>query len=932
MAHNGSSAPLPSLRHSHGGIEVPDPLVATKVTLPRLRRPCVPRRALLRRLHAGLQAGHLLSLISAPAGYGKTTTLRLWLDELDRPAAWLRLDPGDNDLPRFLTYLAAALQRSVDGLGRTAWEGGAAARELDPARVASLLANELQALEQPVVLVLEDYHQIDNPQIDGLLTALLRHALPTLHLAITTREDPALPVAHLRAHNQLTEVRAADLRFAPEEAAAFLTQVMALPLPEPQVALLTQRTEGWAAGLQLAALSLQESHDPDALIRAFGGAHRHVLDYLLEEVLNAQSEEVRRFLRQTAILEQLCADLCQAVSGQPESRRRLRELERRNLFLLPLDDHRTWYRYHALFADLLRSQLLQSEPELWDELHARAAAWYRDHGYIHQAVEHAFQCARPDLALHLLEAHAFPLLFQGEVTTVAAWFERLPEESLQQSPMLCIGKAWAWVLMQRGPRTGEVARALRAAEQALERVQAAAPLRRLVAGHSASIQAFLLQAPAVGGERPEKLLATSQEAQRLLPEDEKAIRSVNALNIGYAYTALADLPAAEQAYAQALEDGVAGGNWYAAIYGPIDLVALAMLKGRLSEALQMCEENLDRFNRLMAGQRFPPIGDLYSLKGSILLEKNQLAEAEQALLQGVSLLPWTGEYEAQLRGYAALARLRAAQGDRVGMLESLKCLEESRPEVAVLAQAVRHRWSVQAWAAHKESLEEARLWLAQAAMRFAGLPDITGVDPVSRMHFQAYLCAAHILTRLARPPAHAAAWLDAHAYLARQAAFAAAHGLVGWQMEIRVVRALMYHAAGAAQDALGMIQAALRAAAPRGYVRLFLDERDRMRPLLEFAAPHLADPDLAVFARRLLDAMAGSAVPAQTAAGDAERLSERELEVLALLAAGLAYKEIGEQLFLSLNTVQFHVKNIYGKLQVNKRVQAIQKARDLKLI
>jgi LuxR family maltose regulon positive regulatory protein len=922
-----------------GGIGVADPLLTTKVSLPLLRHPFVPRKEVLRRLSAGLKEHHLLALISAPAGYGKTTTLRLWLEELRRPVAWVRLETTDNELAQFLKYVLTACQRSVDTLGRTALEVVESAREVNLAHVSSLLINDLHALEQPLILVLEDYHLIENPAIDAFIVSLLQQEMQNLHLVLTTREDPGLPLAHLRVRNQLTEIRAADLRFSREEASEFFTKVMSVHLPEKQVAILAQRTEGWVAGLQLAALSLKENQAPEAFIHAFRGTHRHVLDYLLEEVLNGQTEGVRSFLRQTSILEQLSAALCEAVTGQKNSQQLLRDLERSNLFLVPLDDHRTWYRYHALFAELLKNQLAQTEPERCDDLHARAAGWYQANGFVHEAIEHAFQVADRSLVLRLLETHVFPMLFQGEVTTVAAWYDRLrvedhrlPDFSLQTSPMLCIGKAWSLALMQRQTRTGEVEQAFQAADNALKLTNADEALRNLIAGHTASIQAYLMQLPAFAAENPEKLIEISQRAQQLLPKTENAIRSVNALNIGRGYTALADLAAAERAYQQAFEDGVAGGNFYAAIYGPINLVAIAIIKGELHEALRLSELNLDRFNRLLARQRFPPMGDLYILKGSILLEENRLAEAEQVLTQGLSLVRWTGEYEAHMRGYSAMARVRFIQGDWTGMLESIKILEETRSDVAIYAQALRHRLAAHDWIANKNSLEEAQLWVTQTAVNFRNLPDITGVDPVSRIHFQVYLSTAHILTRLAVRNPKAYSLLDVHIYLARQERFADTHQLVGWLVEIWLVRALMYQVEGRTEDAYNLIQMALSASAPRGYFRIFLDEGDLLRPGLESVASRLKDNELSAYVKRLLEAMPEGLVKGKTKPIDEERLSERELEVLRLLAAGLNYEEIGRQLFLSLSTIQFHVKNIYGKLQVNKRIQAVEKAREMNLL
>jgi LuxR family maltose regulon positive regulatory protein len=909
-----------------------DPLLVTKVSLPILRHILVPRKKVLNQLSQGIQDGHLLTLVSAPAGYGKTTTIRMWVEEAGYPVAWVTLENSDNDLKQFLTYVLTALQQAGDDLGQAALEVVENTQEIILQRILGLLINDLYGLDQPIVLVLEDYHLIENEEIDRVIELMLNQAITNLHLVITTREDPNLPLTRLRVRNQLTEIRAMDLSFSLEEAGEFFSNVMGVNLSEKEMEILKNRTEGWVAGLQLAALSLKESRDPTKFVEAFRGTHRHVLDYLIEEVLNSQPEEVREFLQRTSILEQLSPSLCEALTGQEASRKYLHYLENSNLFLVPLDEERTWYRYHALFGELLKNQLLQAEPECVDDLHERAAGWYQKNGFIQNAVEHAFQSSSSSKVFELIEKYALPMLYRGEVLTVVGWFDRLPESFMQSSPMMCIGKAWALAVMQHQTRTEEVEQALQAADDALNRANADEALRNLIAGHAASIQAFLMQSPAFGREKPEKLIETSQKAQQLLPEDEKAIRSVNALNIGYGYIVLANLSAAERAYQQAFKDGMAGGNWYAAIYGQIDLIAIAIIKGQLKDALQSCETNIDRFNRLLAGQRFPPIGDLYSLKGSILLEENHLAEAEQALIQGVGLLHWIGEYEAHIRGYSALARLRSIQGDWTGMLESIKFLEETRPEVAIYAQALRHRLSVHDWVANKNSLEEAQLWVAQAAIRFNNLPDITGVDPVSRMYFQAYLSTAHILTRLAVRNPQADSLLDVHKYLVRQERFADAHEMVGWLIEIWIVRALMYQVEGRAEDAHHMIQAALSASAQRGYFRIFLDEGDLVRPLLQSAKPRLKDNDLSAFVKRLLEAMPGEFAKGKMALVDEKILSDRELEVLALLAAGQTYKEIGQQLFLSLNTVQFHIKSIYSKLSVNRRVQAIGKAREMNLI
>ncbi|HEX9091353.1 MAG TPA: hypothetical protein VF831_07675, partial [Anaerolineales bacterium] len=513
------------------------------------------------------------------------------------PVAWVTLEKSDNDVRQFLTYILTALQQARDDLGQAALEAVENGREIDLQRILGLLTNDLCDLDHPIVLVLEEYHLIENQKIDQVIEWMLNRAIVNLHLVITTREDPNLPLTRLRVRNQLTEIRAVDLSFSLEEAGEFFSNVMGVDLPKKEMEILKNRTEGWAAGLQLAALSLKEGRDPTKFVEAFRGTHRHVLDYLIEEVLGSQPDEIREFLCRTSILDQLSPSLCEAVTGQEASRKYLHYLENNNLFLVSLDEERTWYRYHALFGELLKNQLVQAEPECVDDLHERAAGWYQKNGFIQRAVEHAFQISNSSRVSNLIEKYAIPMLYRGEVSTVVGWFDRLPESLMQSSPMMCIGKAWSLVLMLRQPRK-EVEQALQAAQDALNLADADEALRNVIAGQTASIQARLMRLSALAGKRPEELIKTSQKAQHLLPEDEKAIRSVNALNIGYGYEALADLPAAERAFKQALEDGVAGGNFYAAVNGPISLIVIAIMQGQLKDALQLCETNIDQFNRL----------------------------------------------------------------------------------------------------------------------------------------------------------------------------------------------------------------------------------------------------------------------------------------------------------------------------------------------
>ena len=905
-------------------------LLRTKLFIPQTRGNLVPRPRLVELLNTGLDKE--LTLIAAPAGFGKTTLVVDWLKQIDLPAAWLSLDEADNDLPRFLAYLAAAFQQVDEQIGLSLLSALQSPQLPVMEKVLTVLLNEIAFRTDPLILVLDDYHLLTDTANLEVMEFLLHHQPPQLHLVLTTREDPDLPLARLRARDQLIEIRAKDLRFTQGEAEAFLRDVMGLALSEQDIAELEGRTEGWAVGLQLAGLSMQKQADLKSFIADFSGSNRHILDYLTDEVIQQQPEDIRTFLLQTSIIDRLSGPLCDTLTGRIDSAKILAHLEAANLFVIPLDEERRWYRYHHLFSDLLRSKLARTQSEWIPELHRRASRWHEENGDIQAAVDHALQASDLTQAAHLIEHHTLPKLYQGEVARVVGWFDRLPEAILESEPMLCIDKAWALVLVRRGARSGEVERALQAADEALERVNAGEALRNLVAGHAASIRAFLLRRPSLLGKEPEKLIALSQEAQRLLPVEEKAIRSTTALNIGHGYLALADLEAASRAFQQALDDGLSGGNFYAAIYGPFYLIFSAVLMGHLREALQLCETNIERFNKILAGKYFPAIGGLYIYKSSILLEFNRISEAEPKLMEGLDLVRWTGETAAYKKGYTTLARLRASQGDWPAMLEAVKTLEETWPEGILYAQTLRHRLSMRQWPDDPDVQRDAYTWLAQSGIEFDDLAVVDSVDSIDTSRFECYLNAAHVLRYLAQGKPGAFPLEGAHAYLKRQQDFAVSHGFVSWVVEIAIARTLLYHAAGKKNEALETLEGALSAAAPTGLLRIFADEYGPLQVLLEELKPRLTDEALIAYASRLLEAFCCEGTKPETGEGHQELLSERELEVLHNLAKGLTYEEIGRQLFLSLNTIQFHVKNIYRKLLVNKRVQAIEKAREMNLI
>src|SRR5437588_5458158 len=439
------------------------PILATKLYLPRLRPNVVFRPRLLERLNEGVH--RKLTLISAPVGFGKTTLVSEWVEGIERPTAWLSLDEGDNDPTRFLTYLVAALQTIAATIGQGVLGVLQSPQPPPPEAMLTALLNDITALSDQFVLVLDDYHVLEAKAVDHALTFLLEHLPPQMHLVIATREDPPLPLARLRARGHLTEVRAADLRFTPSEAAAFLNQVMGLDLSAEDIAALERRTEGWIAGLQLAALSLQGHQDVPAFIRAFAGDHRYIVDYLVEEVLQRQPEPVRSFLLQTSILDRLNGSLCDAVTGQEEGNARLEALERGNFFVVPLDDRRHWYRYHHLFAEVLSAPLMAQPRDQVATLHRRASAWYEQHGSVADAIRHALAAEDFERAAGLVELAVPAMGRNRQEATVLGWLRALPDELVRARPVLSVHYAGA--LLLHGELEGVEAR-LRDAEQWLD--------------------------------------------------------------------------------------------------------------------------------------------------------------------------------------------------------------------------------------------------------------------------------------------------------------------------------------------------------------------------------------------------------------------------------------------------------------------------------
>ena len=870
-------------------------LLATKLYIPPLRPELVPRPRLIERLNESSRSGHKLMLVSAPAGFGKTTLVVEWLRQTDQPFAWLSLDEGDNDPVRFFTYLLVALQRVDPDIGKTAQAMLQAAQPPPPEPLLTGLINDIAETPHPFIFVLDDYHTINTQSIHDSLAFLLEHLAPQMHLIIAARADPPLPIARLRGRGQLTELHAADLRFTTNEVGAFLNEMMGLALSAKHVAALERRTEGWIAGLQLAALSMQGRDDVSGFIQAFTGSHRYVLDYLTEEVLNRQSKDIQAFLLQTAILDTLTGSLCDVVTGRADSHRTLEALEAANLFLIPLDEERRWYRYHHLFADLLRHHLQRERSDLVPELHRRASAWYEENGLIPEAVSHALASGDAERAAGLIEWTAWLVLTRGEMTTLLGWLDALPNDLVRSRPLLGVLRAWA--LAFKGEWDG--------VESQLQEIDV-----QPVAGDVAAVRAY---AASIHGDVP-STIRFAQEALELLAEEKWFSRGIVALSLGIAYQSSGELVAAGQALTKAIAFSLAAGQRHMTMVATAILGQVQEMQGRLRQAIQTHREALELASD--TGSRPVPVACMaYVGIAEPLYEWNDLDGAMRYAMQGIKLSELGGFVSYALAGHAILAQVYQAQGD-----------VDSALEVIQKAERLAHRHDYAYVMAVVAELR-ARLWVARgnvaAASRWAREHRLSAVDDLGVPHEIEQMAVARVLIAEGQPG-------EALRLLALLLEVVEAAGRIGSMIKILALQAHAFQAQGDVDPALSALERALSLAEPEGYVRTFVDEGEPMARLLRRAMAQGIAPN---YVSKLLAAF-GEAVepPPSVVQPLIEPLSERELEVLRLIAAGLSNREIAQELVVAVSTVKSHINHIYGKLAVTSRTQAVAKAQALDLL
>ncbi|HEX6305578.1 MAG TPA: LuxR C-terminal-related transcriptional regulator [Anaerolineales bacterium] len=908
---------------------LPVSILATKVQIPPSRRQLVSRQRLLRILASGLH--RKLTLISAPAGYGKSTLLLEWATGCEWPVGWVTLEAGDNDIERFLTYLISAVQAA--GVSPAGLDGILGARfslqPLPPDAMLAILVNQLPTAVARLVVVLEDYHHIEDADVHSFVSALLDHLPPNIHMVISTRADPPLRLANLRAKDQMNEIRERDLRFTLKEAGAFFEEVMGLRLTGEQVAALEARTEGWVTGLQLVGLSLKDREHPSELIQTLAGTHRYILDYLMQEVFSDLPAHVRTFLLHTSILERLSSELCDAVVGDlsgsasssvpTRSQEILKSLDAANLFVVPLDSQRQWYRFHALFADFLRHRLATQRADELPGLHRRAADWYVQNDLLSEAVEHSLAGADVNRAADLIQGQARDLLTRGEINTLNRWTASLPDDVLQARPRLGLARAWATLMSDPLAFRATVDEQIRQIAVGFG-IQPRVLLSALAESEPGSARRAGLAEFAMLLAFAQRDVTDVYEAIELfkaafdyLPDDEGVLRSFALAGLASAYVRAGAIRPAEEAFAQAAHLSLAAGSVYGYVASTDWQATMQAEQGQLTRAAAAYRRAIATLSGHGRGA-LPLSGHVYVGLASVLLEWNELAEALEKVRTGLQIGAQVGDIDALLKGYVLQARILHALGKPGEAREAAREAESQALET-------RNQGCVQeaqAWKAHLAlaagDMQAAQRWASARGLGSGAsgqMPE--GLDEIEQLTYIRLMMASGRSSE---------ALPNLQVLIAAQEQA----GRTRLVIEALALQVLCLRALGRSDEALRALARALLLAAPEGFIRVFIQEGAAMAALLRTAGTQGHSPD---YVKRLLAAFGETTAPRDAVL---DPLSERELEVLRLVAEGLTNAQIADRLVVAGSTVKTHINRIYRKLAVTTRTEAVARARQLQIL
>jgi len=889
-------------------------IIPTKLFIPPLRESTIARSRLFEEINRGLTGK--LTLITAPAGFGKTTVLSECAHHWQRPISWISLDPGDNDQTRFLTYFISALKSISDGFGQSVLDALQASQPPSMENLLCGLINEIVEIQKPFVLVLDDFHFITNPKINEILMFIIDNQPPDMHLVISSRSDPPWPLARWRARQEMIEIRAQDLRFNIDEVTILLNQVWGLGLSDSDVIKLDTKTEGWIAGLLMAAISVKGRDNISAYIDSFEASHRFIFDYLMEEVLDQLSPDLQNFLLRTSILDRLCAPLCNAILDRSDSQSFLQQVEKMNLYLFPLDDQRYWYRYHRLFSDLLVSRFKEINPEEEYDLHRQASSWYESNDFLLEAVGQAFAANDIQRVAQLAEKNVLGLMDRGELSTLVQWIDRLPTNLMDDYPWLKVAQSWA--LTQSGSFEDAIVWASSAEATIQKEPDILKESNHHIAGHIAAVRCYI-EILSLGDY--EKASIFGQQALEYLPDTDMRTRGMVMVYLGMLQRVHQDMSAALKTLNTAL--GIYKSTDQSTVVVEIlsQIARVRREQGLLHETARLCQEALALADQYAKGgqHRLPIAAYTMGVLGRVYYEWNQLDQALEIGLQALALSERWGQANTLMGNQLFLAKIYRVMGRFQDALESIRAARISGGHLSDTHEFVIHTHEIKIRLAMGD-IQAVDSWVKQAG---ASNETLQG---------ESFWDLAPLILALYREKRISS--LDELSYaLDRILLLFEENGVWRRSMKVNILKAMIFQVQGEYERGLNALEKALSFSESEGYIRSYLDQGAPMGDLLRKA---IAAGNNCEYSNRLLielqtDLERSSKLPDRNSISVLEALTDREIEVLRLLSTNLPIPEIANELVITTGTLRTHIKRIYGKLNVHSRFEAVTLAKEMRI-